>query len=240
MLRYNEWGRAVLKTQTEHLRTSSGHEWFFTAFYGQHEAVDCADLQSEIAGSLVSVWASRQQWLVNYFWNVSFCRSGGIPVLKPGRRPGHRPLSANLFLPWTCWRFKAMDWCVLASNIFFNQIICVVVGAGASRIPAVVAESFTNASDGGKLLALKEKVESFNSKFASHFGDTASTTSAAGATPAGSPARTHCRPAFADGDRPLDFTKTILAAVAKPITEFDADMEFLGVMVWMVSQNMAA
>ena len=98
------------------------------------------------------------------------------------------------------------------------------------RIPPVVAESFSsNESDGGKLQALKDHLDKFNTQFASHFGPYTTQTSVnptGGSNP--SPARTHCRPAFADGDRPLDFTKTLLPAVAKPIADFDSAFELLG------------
>ena len=57
LLRFNEWGRAVMETQLTQLRQPGGHEYFFTAYYGQHEAAECSGLQSDIAGALMSVRA---------------------------------------------------------------------------------------------------------------------------------------------------------------------------------------
>ena len=56
-LRFNEWGRAVLQKQLDHLKTTAGHEYFFTAYYGPHEAAGCSDLRSDIAGTLMSAGA---------------------------------------------------------------------------------------------------------------------------------------------------------------------------------------
>lgn len=57
LLRFNEWGRAVMETQLTQLRQPGGHEYFFTAYYGQHEAAECSGLQSDIAGALMSARA---------------------------------------------------------------------------------------------------------------------------------------------------------------------------------------
>ena len=92
------------------------------------------------------------------------------------------------------------------------------------RIPHSVADSFSREADGGKLQALKEQVDKFNSKFAAQMES-----SPAGQTTSRSPApaRTQCRPAFAEGDSPLDTSKTILPSVALGIADFESAHEFL-------------
>ena len=52
-VRFNEWGRTILQLQVEHLLRSTGNEYFYTGYYGQHEASECSGLHSDIAGSLM-------------------------------------------------------------------------------------------------------------------------------------------------------------------------------------------
>ena len=105
------------------------------------------------------------------------------------------------------------------------------------RIPPIIADSFTNDYDAGKLPALLDSVEKFNSQYANQLapqtssavGTPASTaTGASSGAAAQSPARTMCRPAFGNGDRPLDFSQTLLPSLILPMSEFDSSKEFLG------------
>ena len=90
------------------------------------------------------------------------------------------------------------------------------------RIPQSVADSFSREADGGKLQALKEQVSTFNSKFSGQMESVP-----AGQPRPAAPVRTQCRPAFGEGDSPVDTSKTILPSVALGIADFESAHEFL-------------
>ena len=64
-------------------------------------------------------------------------------------------------------------------------------------------------------------------------GEASTPTASATATAAGGggsgtgSVRTHCRPSFKDGDRPLDVTQTVLPTEVLDISAFDSDKELL-------------
>lgn len=106
------------------------------------------------------------------------------------------------------------------------------------RIPGAVTEALSSESDGGRVSALKEKVEAFNTKYKKVASPTTSTpagagsagTAGAGAAPPGPtvPARTLSQPQFSEGDTPFETGKTISPSTVLDLSEFEATKELLG------------
>lgn len=109
------------------------------------------------------------------------------------------------------------------------------------RIPGAVADSLSAETDGGRLRVLREKVETFNTKYkqvaqgsqSPNRGSQAAAGVGAGTGQAGSvgPAhqpRTLSQPQFSEGDRPIDVGKVIEPSTALDLSEFEASKEFLG------------
>lgn len=58
LFRFNEWGKAVMSIQLQRLQGNQGHEYFYSAYFGDDEAKDLQTLSSEIAGCLMSAASS--------------------------------------------------------------------------------------------------------------------------------------------------------------------------------------
>ena len=143
-----------------------------------------------------------------------------------------------------CSPFKMANLCALFKLLFCDGVspfFCVLslrshrqlsVPRCSVRIPSAVSDTCCGPDGGNRLSSLQEQVATMNTKY--DLGGEASTpTASATATAAGGggsgtgSVRTHCRPSFKDGDRPLDVTQTVLPTEVLDISAFDSDKELL-------------